>query len=615
MVEWSNLNWRKLERVVFKLQKRIYKASQRGDYKAVRRLQKTLIKSWSARSLAVRRVTQDNQGKKTAGVDGIKSLTPKQRLTLIDQIKTHKEVKPVRRIWIPKPNSEENRPLGIPTIKDRTLQMLFKMALEPEWEAKFEPNSYGFRPGRSCQDAIDQIYLSIKQKAKYVLDADIEKCFDRINHKAILEKLNTSPTIRRQIRSWLKAGVMEKVELFPTSEGTPQGGVISPLLANVALHGMENLVKTAFPKRQIKKDGKFHKEIASPNFIRYADDFIVLHEDPNVIEGCQKVIAEWLKGMGLKLKPSKTRITHTLIKNGNEEPGFNFLGFNIRQFPRGKYRSASYRLPGKEKVILGYQTVIKPSKESIQRHYKQLAEIADKYKAASQAELIGKLNPIIRGWANYYSAVISKRIFSEIDNLLWNKLRIWAARRHPRKSAKWVEKKYYTQIGGENSVFSFKGRDRKTVRLINHSATKIVRHVKVQESRSPYDGDYIYWGSRLSKYPEMPPRISFLLRKQKGKCTHCNLHFTVNDKLEVDHITPKSLGGKNDYTNLQLLHKHCHDQKTARDGSNGKNPSVTEMSLSPKTRVNRGMHDKHHIIEEPSEMETLMLGSEDQQVG
>ena len=225
MVEWHKINWRKLERNVYKLQKRIYQASIRGDVKAFRRLQKTLMKSWSARALSVRRITQDNQGKKTAGVDGVKSLTPKQRLDLTQKLNLGSKVSPTRRVWIPKPGTEEKRPLGIPTMKDRALQALVKLALEPEWEARFEPNSYGFRPGRSCHDAIEQIFTVISKKAKYVLDADIAKCFDRIDHEALLKKLNTFPTIRRPVRAWLKAGVMDGKQLFPTSEGTPQGGV------------------------------------------------------------------------------------------------------------------------------------------------------------------------------------------------------------------------------------------------------------------------------------------------------------------------------------------------------------------------------------------------------
>ena len=226
MAEWNTTNWRKLEKIVFKLQKRIFKASERGDIKAVRRLQKTLMRSRSAKMLAVRQVTQDNQGKKTAGVDGVKSLTPSQRLKLVKNLSIKQQVRPTRRVWIPKPGTEEKRPLGIPTMHDRALQCLTKLALEPEWEARFEPNSFGFRPGRTSHDAIEAIHTLIAQKAKYVLDADISKCFDRINHNALLKKLNTFPTLRRLIKMWLKAGVMDGGKMFPTDEGTPQGGVI-----------------------------------------------------------------------------------------------------------------------------------------------------------------------------------------------------------------------------------------------------------------------------------------------------------------------------------------------------------------------------------------------------
>ena len=281
MVEWRELNWRKLEKAIYKLQKRIYKASLRGDVKAIRRLQKTLMKSWYAKCLAVRRVTQDNQGKSTAGVDGVKSLSPAARFKLVNNLKLGSKVKPTRRVWIPKPGSEEKRPLGIPIMYDRAMHALVKLALEPEWEAQFEPNSYGFRPGRSCQDAIEAIFLSIRCKPKFVLDADIAKCFDRIDHEALLKKLNTSPTIRRQVRAWLKAGVMDGKQLFPTSEGTPQGGVISPLLANIALHGMEERIKKFAKTLDIKKSkGKgqvsWQVKVQSLNLIRYADDFVIL---------------------------------------------------------------------------------------------------------------------------------------------------------------------------------------------------------------------------------------------------------------------------------------------------------------------------------------------------
>lgn len=278
--EWKDLPWREIERRVFKLQKRIYRASGRGDVKAVHRLQRLLMKSWSARCLAVRRVTQDNQGKKTAGVDGVKSLTPPQRLEMTRELELSRRAQPTRRVWIPKPGKAEKRPLGIPTMHDRAAQALTKLALEPEWEAKFEAGSYGFRPGRSCHDAVAAIFSSISHQAKYVLDADIAKCFDRIEHQALLNKLATFPKLRRAIRAWLKAGVMDGGELFPTEEGTPQGGVVSPILANIALHGLEEAITAAFPQHQ-----KGEVVTQRPAVIRYADDVRRIIRRPNPAAG------------------------------------------------------------------------------------------------------------------------------------------------------------------------------------------------------------------------------------------------------------------------------------------------------------------------------------------
>ena len=333
MYEWNTLPWKRLERQVFKLQQRIYRASRRGDTKAVRQLRRLLMTSWAAKALAVRKVTQDNRGKRTAGVDGVRALTPAQRLALTRSLHLSGMAQPTRRVWIPKPGSTEQRPLGIPTMGNRAEQALAKLTLEPEWEARFEPNSYGFRPGRSCHDAIEAIFASITKQAKYVLDADIAKCFDRINHQALLAKLHTCPAMRRAIRAWLKAGVMDGAALFPTTEGTPQGGVASPLLANIALHGLAEAIRAPFPQG----NGK-----AKPLVVRYADDFVILHHDLAVIEETQRLASAWLAGMGLELKPSKTRITHTLHAHDGQR-GFDFLGFTVRQFPVGCWRTENPR--------------------------------------------------------------------------------------------------------------------------------------------------------------------------------------------------------------------------------------------------------------------------------
>ncbi|NEP02185.1 MAG: group II intron reverse transcriptase/maturase [Symploca sp. SIO2E9] len=539
MKEWAGVNWQKLEKRLFKLQKRIYRAAlraasltQRGDVKAVRRLQKTLMKSWTAKMIAVRRVTQDNKGKKTAGVDGVKSLTPKQRLELVNSLRVHRKAKPTLRVWIPKPGRDEKRPLGIPTMYDRALQALAKQALEPEWEARFEPNSYGFRPGRSCHDAIGAIFRSIKQMPKWVLDADISKCFDKINHTALLNKINTYPSMRRLIRSWLKAGVMDNNHFNATSEGTPQGGVISPLLANIALHGMERCI-AQFAE---SLPGSKQSNRTAMNLIRYADDFVILHKNHDVVQRCKEIISEWLKDMGLELKPSKTKITHTF-------DGFEFLGFNIKQHKVGKYQSKQ-----------GFKTIITPSKKSVKVHYERLAQAIDNHKAAPQKALISHLNPIIRGWANYFSTVCSKETYNDLEHLLWNRLQRWGYRRHPNKSKTWVNKKYWGSHQGSNWTFQDGA-----IRLLKHIETPIVRHVKVKGTVSPFDGNLTYWSSRMGKHPEMPAQKAKLLKRQKGKCAHCGLTFRDEDILEVHHIQPRSKSGNNKLENLELLHLHCHD--------------------------------------------------------
>jgi RNA-directed DNA polymerase len=382
------------------------------------------MRSWSAKCLAVRKVTQENTGKKTAGVDGVKSLTPKQRLELVKSLKITQKSQPTRRVWIPQPGTTEKRGLGIPCMTDRALQALVKLALEPEWEARFEPNSYGFRPGRSCHDAIEAIFTVIAKKAKFVLDADIGKCFDRISHEKLLLKLNTFPTISRQVRAWLKAGVMDGKTLFPTSSGTPQGGVLSPLLANIALHGMENQIS------QVNKNARL---------IRFADDFVIIHENESIVTRCQQVIAEWLSGMGLELNPNKTHLTHTLDEY-ESKVGFDFLGFTIRQFPVGKYRSA--KIGGKISQPLGFKTIITPSKKKLKLHTEHIGSIINTHESAPQMALIDHLNPVIRGWANYYSTVVSKETYSQAETITYQQLRAWAKRRHPNKTSGWIAQKY-----------------------------------------------------------------------------------------------------------------------------------------------------------------------------
>jgi RNA-directed DNA polymerase len=337
-------------------------------------------------------VSQDNQGKRTAGVDGIKNLSAHQRLHLAQTLRQIPEAKPLRRIWIPKPGKAQERPLSIPVMTDRAAQALVKLALEPEWEAKFEPNVYGFRPGRSGHDAIAAIFNIIRQRPKYVLEGDISGCFDNISHPALLEKTQAPPSIRRLLSRWLKCGVIDN-GFQRTEQGTPQGGVASPLLALIALHGLETRVRSLGTQRH-----PIHA-------VFYADDFVVFANELSDIHRAKTAVSDWLQGMGLQLHPEKTKISHTL----EGEAGFDFLGFSVRSYPVGKYAAKQ-----------GFKTLIKPSQQSQRRHRAQLKQIVSRDCAATQAGLIAHLNPVIIGWCRYYATVVSKEVFAEI-NLIGNR--------------------------------------------------------------------------------------------------------------------------------------------------------------------------------------------------
>lgn len=543
--EWGTLPWRKLEVAVFKLQKRIYKASQAGDIRRVHQLQRLLLKSRAAKLLAVRRVTQDNRGKHTAGVDGIKSLTPKQRLAAAAHLEALPTGKPARRIWIPKPGKDEQRPLSIPTLYDRARQALVKQAMEPEWEAKFEPNSYGFRPGRSVHDVIGAIYCAINTQPKYVLDADIAKCFDRIDRAALLRKTDTFASLQRLIKRWLNAGIIDQGVFSETDRGTQQGSVLSPLLANIALHGLETHLRSQFPcQRRDKTTGVQRRVSWKPLIIRYADDLVVLHRDKTAIEHCQRLTADWLTNIGLELSPTKTRITHTLHSEEGEA-GFNFLGFQVRQYPVSQYNSAQGR---------GFKTLIKPSKEAIKRHYRQLAETISRHKTARQENLIRQLNPIIVGWSQYYRAVVSKKVFQTLDQKLYHRLARWARYRHSKKGRRWIVNRYWKANKGNNWEF---GKPSGPA-LNPHARVAIVRHAKVKGDASPYDGNWSYWATRRGHHPGVSNSLARLLKSQQGRCKACELVFTPQALIEIHHLDGDHRNNR--YDNLAAVHRHCHDQ-------------------------------------------------------
>ena len=525
--EWSALPWKHIEVKVFKLQRRIYRASCRRQVKLVHKLQRLLVKSWYGRLLAVRRVTQDNRGKRTAGIDGVKSLTPSQRLQLALSLRQFSRPQPLRRIWIPKPGKPEKRPLSIPVMRDRATQALIKLALEPQWEAKLDPNMYGFRPGRSCQDAIEAIYRTIFRQPKYVLNVDIRGCFDNISHAAILKKCRAPNWMKRLIKGWLECGVLDN-GFHRTERGSPQGGVISPLLALIALKGIE---------RHIKRLGTGTYPIY---VVAYADDMVILARREKDIHRAQAALEKWLHKIGLELNPRKTTRCHTLH---GENPGFEFLGFQVRQHPVGKYRAKR-----------GYKTLITPTAEGVKRHVERLKQTIHRHRGATQQILIDRLNPIIQGWSQYYRSVSSYKTFAKVSSILFWQLMSWAKHRHPELNRHQMVSRYWLVNRGGGWAFTSKDGPR----LRYHRYTRQRLHIKVKGNRSPFDGDWLYWGSRLRSYPGVSPLMSFLLRTQMGKCKHCGLNFLPDALIEVHHLDGNH--DNNRRPNLALLHRHCHDQ-------------------------------------------------------
>jgi len=532
--------------------------------------------------MAVRQVTTLNKGKRTAGIDRRIANTPKSKLRLTQNLSLNGTALPIRRVWISKPGKWEMRPLGIPVIMDRAKQMLAKLALEPEWEAVFEPNSYGFRPGRSCQDAIEAIFLNLHHNIpKYVFDADIAKCFDRIDIDALLQKLDTFPEMESQISAWLKCGVMEgyskfraklkNSEVIPTTSGTPQGGVISPLLANIALHGLETHLREIV-RRLPGAEGEINRgpqaRANSLGFVRYADDFVVIHRDLNILKECIKETRAWLSGMGLEISEEKSAIKDV-------RQGFLFLGFQVIMIRR-HYRNGKYKIH------------IRPSTQNIKRLLDKMGSIIRRNKASSSYDLIEKLRPILIGWANYFRTSECISVFKKVTHLIYLKLRAWVFRREKRgnKMGRYaLRSKYFPNKGtyyydgkvhNGNWVFVGKKKTKDGASKWNFlpylAWVSSRKHVKVRSNESPYNPDSgIYWNNRMSKYSPFPSGTRYLLKMQRGKCTLCGEIFTMQDSLnwEIDHKIPRSAGGpnsySNSYSNLQLVHKSCHIKKTRKD--------------------------------------------------
>lgn len=461
---WDQSNWAHVEAEVKRLQMRIAKAVREGRWGKAKALQRLLTRSHSGKMLAVKRVTE-NSGKRTPGVDGRTWLTPAARWKGMLSLR-HRGYRsmPLRRVYIPKSNGKR-RPLGIPCMRCRAMQALWKLALEPVAETLADPNSYGFRPERSTADAIEQCVIALSQRtcARWLLEADIRSCFDNFSHSWLMKHI---PMDKAVLRQWLKAGYVDEGLLFETQAGTPQGGVISPVIANMALDGLEAAVHASVPHWRARREAKL-------NVIRYADDFVVTGASKDVLESqVLPAIRRFLADRGLELSEEKTRITHIT-------DGFDFLGQNVR-----KYRD---------------QLLTKPTKKSIQSLLGKVRDIVKGNANATQAALIRQLNPVIRGWAMYHRHSAAKATFSSIDSHIWHMLFRWALRRHTTKGARWVLRRYFRPLKGKSWVFATKGSvagANARAEIFRAPTIAIRRHVKIPGACTPFDPEWIAYRAR-----------------------------------------------------------------------------------------------------------------------
>lgn len=525
--QWELIDWKKVENEVNRLQTRIAKASINKKHNEVKRLQYLLTHSYYAKLMAVRQVTT-NKGKNTSGIDGeIWSTSLSKMKAVLKLTDKDYKAKPLKRVYIEKKGKKEKRPLGIPTMYDRAMQALYALALEPVAESTADVKSFGFRKGRSCHDACEYIFTALSRDfcPKWILEGDIKGCFDNISHDWLI---NNIPMDKSILKQFLKAGFVFKKQLFPTEDGTPQGGIISPILANMALDGMQLALDKEFNSNKQGEVVSYKKVGHQVNLVRYADDFIITAIDKGTAERAKQVIKEFLSTRGLELSESKTLISHI-------DDGFDFLGWNFRKY-KGKL-------------------IVKPSKKSIDTFVRSLSDtILKRGKAWKQDVLILKLNQQIRGWANYHQSVVASEAFAHIDFILFNLLYRWAKRRHPKKGKWFITTKYWRRIGNRSWVFA---TDNNELLRVDH--IPIVRHIKVKMNMNPFI-DKEYFAERKFKQGmrRLSGRFKIIWKNQEGKCYHCGMPLDVLEDREIFFKVPKCEGGEDTLNNMAYVHKYCN---------------------------------------------------------